>query len=297
MQSKNNGLFGGRASCGGRSGVRPYWMAALAPFILLIVLFELLPVATVVVRSFLPEGTLGFTLKNYADIFTKRLYRTAIVNSLGISVLSAAAGLAVAFYGARAACALGGKRKNGFMSLLNMVSNFAGVPLAFSYIIMLGNTGVLTMIGKYYGITALSDFPLYTAAGLMIVYIYFQIPLATLLLIPAFEAIRTEWKEAVSLLGGTERVFWRKVGIPVLLPALLGTFSTLFANALAAYATAYALTSGNVSLLPIRISEQFKGDVVQHPEFGSALSVLLILLMTASILGTQRIVKRMKGGV
>ena len=65
----------------------------------------------------------------------------------------------------------------------------------------------------------------------------------------------------------------------MLLPSLLGTFSVLFSNAVAAYATAYALLGGNFSLLPIRISEQFVGDILQKKEFGSALAVILMFLM------------------
>ena len=76
------------------------------------------------------------------------------------------------------------------MSILNMVSNFSGVPLAFAYIIMFGNIGVMTMIGANYGIEFLAEFPLYSVWGLLLIYAYFQIPLSTLLLIPAFDSIR-----------------------------------------------------------------------------------------------------------
>ena len=170
------------------------------------------------------------------------------------------------------------------------------MPLAFSFIILFGNAGVVTILGQTLGIQALADFPLYTIWGLLLTYIYFQIPLSTLLMIPAFESIRKEWKEAVAITGGTNRTFWMKVGIPVLGPSILGTFSTLFANAIAAYATAYALLMNNFSILPIRIAEQFKGDIVQRPEFGSALSVILMLLMVISIAITQNLTKK-TGGV
>ena len=173
-----------------------------------------------------------------------------------------------------------------------MVSNFSGVPLAFSFIILLGNAGVITILGRNLGIDAIADFPLYTVWGLMLTYVYFQIPLATLLLIPSFDSIRNEWKEAVSLMGGNSAVFWRRVGIPVLMPSILGTFSTLFANAVSAYATAYALLMNNFSILPVRISEQFTGDVVQRPQFGSALAVVLMLMMTLSILITQSLTQK-----
>ncbi|MGM9936544.1 MAG: ABC transporter permease [Candidatus Ornithomonoglobus sp.] len=266
------------------------YLLALLPFIILVGMFEIVPVLTIIVRSFTPEdGSVGITLANYIRVFSKNLYQTAIVNSLVIAVFSSVIGLAVAFFGAKAAYEKGGTAKKIFMSILNMVSNFSGVPLAFAYIIMLGNTGVLTLIGKQFGIGFLADFSLYSVSGLMITYIYFQIPLSALLLLPAFESIKEEWKDAVALLGGTNRIFWLKVGVPVLMPSILGTFSTMFANAIAAYATAYALVMNNVSILPTRISEQFVGDVVQNPHLGGALAVVLMLLMVISILINEKI--------
>lgn len=261
------------------------YLLALIPFLVLCVLFELIPIVYTIIRSFVPEGEdFGFTLVNYINIFTKPLYQKAIVNSLIISILSSIIGLIVAFIGAKAVHESKGKLNNIFMSILNMVSNFSGVPLAFAYIIMFGNVGVMTMIGSNYGIEFLANFPLYSIFGLLLIYVYFQIPLSTLLLIPAFDAIRKEWKESNALLGGTNFTFWTKIGVPILMPSILSTFSVLFANALAAYASAYALLINNVSLLPIRLSEQFVGDLVQRPEFGSAIAVVLMVFMIAAIM-------------
>lgn len=269
------------------------YLVALLPFVILVGLFEIIPVLSIIIQSFTPEsGTLGLTLSNYARIFTKKLYQSAIINSLLIAVFSSVIGLVIAFFGAKAAHERGGKAKKIFMSILNMVSNFSGVPLAFAYIIMLGNTGVLTLIGEKYGIQFLAEFPLYSVVGLMITYIYFQIPLSVLLLLPAFESIRKEWMEAVSLLGGTKKDFWTKVGVPVLMPSILSTFSTMFSNAIAAYATAYALVMNNISILPIRISEQYVGDVVQNPHLGGALAVVLMAMMVLSILVNEKITKK-----
>ena len=270
---------------------------ALLPFIILIGLFEIIPILYIVIRSFTPDNrVIGITLDNYIRIFSKQLYRSAIVNSLVIAIFSSVIGLFVAFFGAKAAYERGGIAKKIFMSILNMVSNFSGVPLAFAYIIMLGNTGILTLLGQKYGIGFLAEFPLYSVVGLMITYIYFQIPLSVLLLLPAFESVKKEWKEAVSLLGGTNRGFWLKVGVPVLMPSILGTFSTMFANAISAYATAYALVMNNISILPTRISEQFVGDVVQNPHLGGALAVILMMLMVLSILVNEKILQKNRRG-
>ena len=95
----------------------------------------------------------------------------------------------------------------------------------------------------------------------------------------------------MGLLGGSSRTFWFKVGLPVLMPSILGTFSTMFSNAISAYATAYALVMNNLSILPIRISEQFVGDVVQNPQLGGALAVVLMLLMVLSIVINEKILQ------
>lgn len=257
--------------------------------------YEIIPLASVIFRSFMPEDALGFTWRNYADIFEKALYRQAVWNSVLLSIVSSFAGVVIAFFGAKASRNVGAKSRAFFTGILNMTSNFAGIPLAFAYIILLGNTGVLVLLGKRFGIAALAGFNLYSLAGLMCTYVYFQVPLATLLLIPAFEGIPAQWKESVELLGGNGFVFWKEVGLPVLIPSLVGTLSVLFANALAAYATAYALLQNNFSLLPIRLQEQFTGDIVQHKEFGSALAVVLMLLMVAAV-GVSNLMLRKKGG-
>lgn len=273
------------------------YLIGLLPFFLIAFLFEILPLANIVIESFSKTGGNGFTLEHFVKIFTTRLYQQSIFNSLWISIFSALAGIIIAFLGAKAANAASAKVRNIFTSVLNITSNFAGVPLAFAFMILLGNVGILTLIGKNYGISFLADFDLYTINGLLLTYIYFQIPLATLLMLPIFGGLKKEWREAVGLLGGNSFHYWFKVAIPSLLPSILGTFSVLFANSLAAYGTAYALLSNNIALLPIRISQQYVGEVVQNQEFGCALSLVMMALMVLSILITNKLQKRAGGGL
>ena len=273
------------------------YLIGLLPFFLIAFLFEILPLANIVIESFSKTGGNGFTLEHFVKIFTTRLYQQSIFNSLWISIFSALAGIIIAFLGAKAANAASAKVRNIFTSVLNITSNFAGVPLAFAFMILLGNVGILTLIGKNYGISFLADFDLYTINGLLLTYIYFQIPLATLLMLPIFGGLKKEWREAVGLLGGNSFHYWFKVAIPSLLPSILGTFSVLFANSLAAYGTAYALLSNNIALLPIRISQQYVGEVVQNQEFGCAVSLVMMALMVLSILITNKLQKRAGGGM
>ena len=272
------------------------YLLALVPFLIVAMLYEIVPLITVIVKSFQPDGGTGFTLENYQSVFSKLLYQKAIINSIKISLTSAVAGIIIAFLGARAAHQHQGKLNQVFMTVLNMVSNFAGIPLAFAYMILLGNAGLVVNIGKELGISALSTYNLYTMNGMSLIYIYFQIPLSTLLLIPAFDGVQKQWKEACTLLGGTQGTFWRKVGIPVLMPSILGTFSVLFANALAAYATIYALMMDNIALLPVQIAGCFTGEVKIRAGLGGALSVVMMAIMVIMILITNGLSRRFQKG-
>lgn len=270
------------------------YLLVLLPFLIVAFLFEIVPLIMIVVNSFMPEGSIGFTLEHYTTIFSKLVYQKAIINSIKISLISSLVGIVIAFFGAQAAhnAGEGSRLQNTFLTVLNMTSNFAGVPLAFAYMILLGNAGVMVMFGKQFGIDVLANYDLYTSGGLTLIYVYFQIPLATLLLIPSFEGIKNAWREAALLLGANSFHFWTKVGIPVLLPSILGTLSVLFANALAAYATAYALLMNNFSLLPISVSGMFVGDVMQRKELGGALSVIMMLLMIIAMAINNAIIKK-----
>lgn len=271
------------------------YLLALVPFLIVAMLYEIVPLITVIVKSFQPDGGTGFTLENYQSVFSKLLYQKAIINSIKISLTSAVAGIIIAFLGARAAHQHQGKLNHVFMTVLNMVSNFAGIPLAFAYMILLGNAGLWSISARL-GINALSTYNLYTMNGMSLIYIYFQIPLSTLLLVPAFDGVQKQWKEACTLLGGTPGIFWRKVGIPVLMPSILGTFSVLFANALAAYATIYALMMDNIALLPVQIAGCFTGEVKIRAGLGGALSVVMMAIMVIMILITNGLSRRFQKG-
>lgn len=266
------------------------YLLAMLPFLVVVLLYEIIPLFMMIFNSFMPENALGFTLEHYKTIFTTALYQKALVNSIRISLVSSFIGIVIAFFGAQAIHNSSTKLQTFFLTILNMTSNFAGVPLAFAYMIILGNSGVIIQFAKQYGM--FTNFDLYTSTGLTMIYVYFQIPLSTLLLVPAFEGIRKEWKESSLLLGASPVHFWTKVGIPVLLPSILGTISVLFANALAAYATAYALLMNNFALLPISVSGMFTGDMTQRKELGGALSVVMMVLMVIAISINNAIIKK-----
>ncbi|TKC81491.1 ABC transporter permease subunit [Trinickia terrae] len=266
------------------------WLAAAAllPFAAVFCVFQIAPLVWVAVHSALTDS--GVSAQNYLDVVTSPFYRQAVGHSLEISAWSSLLGIAIAVLGSYSLRQVDGRLREIVMAFSNMTSNFAGVPLAFAFIILLGFNGCLTLLLRHWG--WMQSFNLYSKTGLIILYTYFQIPLGVLLLYPAFDALREDWRESAALLGASGWQYWRHIGLPVLAPALLGTFVILFANALGAYATVYALTTGNYNVLPIRISSLVAGDTSLDPNMASALAMVLVGLMTVVTIVHQWLLKR-----
>ena len=260
----------------------------LVPFAVFFLIFQIAPLLWVAVHSLQAED--GWGLGNFSKAFGSRFYRQAIQYSLEISFWSSLFGIVIAVLGSYSLRRVDSRLRDFVSAFANMTSNFSGVPLAFAFIILLGFNGAVTMMLKQIGL--IDDFNLYSKVGLIITYTYFQIPLGVLLLYPAFDALREDWRESAALLGASGWQYWRHIGLPVLTPALLGTFVILLANALGAYATVYALTTGNFNVLPIRIAAMVAGDISLDPNLASALAIILVGLMTLVTVVHQWLLKR-----
>ncbi len=263
----------------------------LLPFTLFWVAFQLAPLLWIAINSFWSDMNSQWGWDNYHDILTSPFYQQAFRFSLDISLWSSVWGLLIALVTGYSLHQLGGGRLQRFLiSFTNMTSNFAGVPLAFAFVILLGLNGCLTLLLRHYGV--IESFRLFSRNGMVLVYTWFQIPLGVLLLYPAFDGLKKEWQESAALLGASRWRYWWHIGLPILFPALIGTFVILLANALGAYATIYALTTGNFNVVPVRIAALVSGDISLDPNTGSALAMLLVAIMALITLVQQYLVRR-----
>ncbi len=235
--------------------------------------------------SFVSSETGQITLQNYADLSTPTIVN-AYAASLEISIVTALAG---GFFGFLLAYAviLGGLPRflrTFLMTFSGVASNFAGIPLAFAFIFTLGQAASLTAFLRGLGIDIYgAGFNLYTKIGLEIVYLYFQFPLMVLIIAPALDGLKREWREASENVGASPRQYWRYVALPILAPSILGTVILLFGNAFGAQATAFQLTGGVIPLVTIVIGAQIRGDVLHNPGLGYAMAMGMVAIMGVSI--------------
>jgi putative spermidine/putrescine transport system permease protein len=255
------------------------WLG-IAPFMIFALMFLIVPTLYLVMGAFFtPDGQLTF--KNIVDLFTPTIL-SAYWISIKVSLASSLGGALIGFFLAWA-IVLGGLPswiRSSLLTFSGVASNFAGVPLAFAFIATLGRTGLVTVfLREWFGFNLYSTgFNLLSFFGLTITYMFFQIPLMVLILTPALDGLKKEWREASEILGASTWQYWRMVALPILWPSLLGTSLLLFANAFGAIATAYALTGASLNIVPILLYAQIRGDVLHNPNLGYALALGMIVI-------------------
>ncbi|HEV7172453.1 ABC transporter permease [Pedococcus sp.] len=278
--------LGGRRPSGALLGV--------VPFFAYVTVFLLIPTVVVVVGAFL-GGSGGFTLANL-----RALGQPAVTSALWHSVvLSSVTAVGGAVIGAVLAYAVSTGRPDGILkkfvtSLCGVLAQFGGVALAFAFLATFSATGYLTKLLTSAGLDSSGGLWLYEwDKGLMLVYLYFQIPLMLIVFLPAVEGLKPQWREATETLGGSTFLYWRKVAAPILMPSFIGGLLLLFTNAFSAYATAAALVSQGSPLLPLEIGGSFTSEVILGQEnVGKAMAlemvVVVAVVMTAYVVLDRR---------
>ena len=260
-----------------------HWLGVL-PFFVFSGLFLIGPTLVLALRSLEgPEG--GLTFDNYRQLASDTVM-SAYGMSIRISITTAIFGGLIGFLIAWVV-SMGGLPSRFRLvttTFSGVASNFAGVPLASAYVFTLGRVGVVTALFELLGVDLYrSGFSLYSFLGLTLVYLYFQIPLMVLTILPALDGLKREWREAAENLGATSVQYWRYVVLPVLMPSILGTMILLFGNSFGAHATAYALTGGLFNLATLLIGQQISGDVLHNPGLGYAVAMGMVIIMAFSI--------------
>jgi len=255
------------------------WVGVV-PFFVFALMFLILPTGFLVVGGF-QDASGRFTLRNLVDLFQPTIVSSYLI-SIKVSAASAIGGALIGFALAYAAIAGGLPSwvRPTLMTFSGVASNFAGVPLAFAFLATLGRTGLVTiLLIKLFGFNIYrAGFNLLSFWGLTLTYMYFQIPLMALIMAPAIDGLKREWREASSNLGASTWEYWRYIALPILWPPLLGATLLLFANAFGAVATAYALTGSSLNIVTIVLYAQIRGDVLHNQNLGYALALGMILI-------------------
>jgi len=258
-------------------------IAVAIPFAAFIALFLVYPITVVAWKALTPGGQLGF------DALTRAMsgtYRQGFINSTELSFTSAVIGGLIGLVLALVVSTL--RRPRWLHPTLEswsaVASQLGGVPLAFAFIATIGTQGLVTKALSGLGLD-LRDYGVTVTGfwGIVVVYLYFQIPLMFLVMTPAIAGLRKSWREAAAVMGASPARYWLSVGGPILAPSVLGGMILLFINSFIAYATVFVLNQGG-ALVPLQIRFLLQGNVITGQEdLGNAIVLWVITLLLASL--------------
>ena len=264
-----------------RTGLSFAWLG-LVPFAAYVMLFLAVPTVLAIGSGFFTDDG-SFTWANVAALGDPVVLIT-FANSAWLSLLTAVVGAVV---GALVCYALLGMNPQGGVrttvdAVAGVLAQFGGVMLAFAFIATIGTQGVITVfLRDGFGLDIFANGNwLYALPGLILPYIYFQVPLMVITFMPALAGLKPQWAEANLTLGGSRASFWLRVGFPVLAPSFLASLLLLFANAFSSYATAAALASQGSQIVPLQIRAALTSETVLGREnLAGALALGMILVV------------------
>ncbi|MER7446130.1 ABC transporter permease [Microbacterium sp. NPDC097977] len=276
-----------------RWGPSAAWLG-LVPFAAYVLLFLAVPTVLAIGSGFFTKDG-AFTLSNVSALVDP-VVLTTFANSAGLSLLTAVVG---AIVGALVCYALLGMNPEGVVrstvdAVAGVLAQFGGVMLAFAFIATIGIQGVLKLfLQDTFGIDIFANGTwLYELPGLILPYIYFQIPLMVITFMPALAALKPQWAEANLTLGGTRSSFWLRIGAPVLAPSFLASLLLLFANAFSSYATAAALASQGSQIVPLQIRAALTSETVLGRENLAGALALGMIIIVGVVMALYSLIQR-----
>ena len=242
----------------------------------LFAIFLLMPMIMILAKSFV--GHESFTLDFYRDIFTRKNFGTAFLNSV---LVSAGSGLLTTLLAFLLSYTI--HYTNLPKGLKKIISVLAVVPMllptityGFAIIYSFGKQGLLTMLfGRQF-------FDIYGVWGLMIGYVIYTLPIAFLLIHNTMGYIDKKFMVVSRAMGDSRlRCFFTTIVTP-----MLGTFAASFIQSFTLSFTDYGIPTsvgGNMDLIANLLYNEMLGSL---PNFntGSAVAITMLLPSVVSIL-------------
>lgn len=267
-----------------KPGVTGGWL--VAPAMVWLALFALAPLVFLVTVSFWTASMFGltssFSLQSYAALAGDSIYIRVLGNTVKIAVITTALSLLVSYPIALFLASLKGKRKMLFVILLFLPFWTSYVVRTFVWMPILGRYGLINATLMSMGVI---DRPLDNlvfnegAVYLGLVYVYTLY--MTLPIYLALDKLDPALIEAANDLGASAWQTFRKIILPLTLPAVWSGCTMVFLLCCGAFVTPRLLGGPSSQMFGNIISSQFL-DAGNWP-LGAALSVVLMVVVMLSL--------------
>ena len=232
-----------------------------------------------------------FTLDNFSRFF-EPLYVKILITSLILAGISTILCLIVGYPVAYIISKMSEKVRNNMILIfiIPMWMNF--LLRTYAWLTLLGNKG---LINKFIGLFGLGPWDLmYNSKAIMIGMVYNFLPFMVLPIYTVLLKMDQKLIEAAKDLGANDFEVFTKVILPLSLPGIYTGITMVFIPAISTFVVPNLLGGNNFYLIGNLIEKQFTftGDW----GFGSAISMVLIVIMLLILVVPKLFNKRIKTG-
>jgi multiple sugar transport system permease protein len=256
----------------------------------IVVLIAAIPVLWLVSLSFKDPSTLTdgsfyphkWTTANYRGIFNQPLFTHALINSIGIAIISTILGVALGAMAAYAIARLDFPGKRMLVASALLIAMFPAISLVNPMFNLWRTLGIFD-----------------TWIGLIIPYMTFSLPLSIYTLSAFFREIPWELERAAALDGATPLQAFRRVIVPLAAPGVFTTAILVFLYCWNDFVFAISLTStNNARTVPAAIAFFTGASQFQQPtgSIAAAAVVITIPVIIVVMLFQRRIVAGLTAG-
>lgn len=227
------------------------WLCLLPGLVFMGALF-VLPICRMVWDS-LTDPAPG--LQNYAAIFSQHLYLKVLWNSvysaLGATVGTVLIGYPLAYAISRAT----GLRRRLLLGVVLFSYVVGTVPRVFSWLVVLGDRGLINLLLRRLGLTHGSVPLIYNETGVLVGMIHVMLPFVTLILLGSMLRVGVHLVPAARTLGASpRRAFW-EVFLPLTRPGVLAAMMIVFVYSLGFYIVPAVLGGARQTTIVMEIQE------------------------------------------
>ena len=260
-----------------------FWTSITLIIALVFALFLVYPLLSLFLSSFKNPETGAWTLDNFLKFFSRKYYYQALGNSflvtICVTILTICLGTPMAYF--MSVYKIKGKTFLQILIIISMMSPaFIG---AYSWILLLGRSGVITKFFANFGITTPT---IYGFGGILLVFTLKLYPFIFMYVSGALSKIDVSLMEAAESLGCSPFKKVATIAIPLITPTILAGALLVFMNALADFGTPMLIGEG-FRTMPTMIYSEFVSEVGGNANFSASMASIMVFI-TALMFITQK---------
>ncbi|MET4222683.1 putative spermidine/putrescine transport system permease protein [Bradyrhizobium sp. LB14.3] len=251
----------------------------LAPMILLLVIFLIVPTLGLLRASFLSGSHLldgsGFSLQQYVRFFSDSYYSSVLFETFIDGIIVSLICLGIGFPTGYSLARLPPLARRWRTIIVIMPLTLSLVVIVFGWLIILGRNGVVNSILLGSGLSSSPKQLLFSRPAVLTVLVQQFLPFMILSVMSVVTQIDPVLEHAAANLRANRFATFRKIIIPLAVPGILAGFNLVFVLSISAFITPRLIGGNRVAMLGSLIYERIMAEL-NWPS-GAAMAFILLV--------------------